>query len=293
MNPRTGDRARVSWHQNSETRYRYGPTSPDPDRVEPLGFPPPWPTRPWIYANVIASKNGILTWKRAGAHDDPVRAIAGGDVTRSGRLADLQLMRYLRACADAISFGAQTLRDQPDLIGTPDIEGGLGDALYQFRVRHGLGRFPIQVVYSESGRLDLDAPMFNTPHLVVIIITTDAGARLLRARGSHEKGLTMLVAAAERIDSVGLSRSHERLFGEFGVRYLDCEGGAVMLESLHQAHLLDEVFVTVTDAHVEPTEHTEVKRIFDFEAEGARLIGEGRTASDPGYIFRRWRFNQR
>jgi len=242
---------------------------------------------------VIASKNGILTWKRAGVHDDPVRAIAGGDVTRSGRLADLQLMRYLRACADAISFGAQTLRDQPDLIGTPDIEGGLGDALYQFRVRHGLGRFPIQVVYSESGRLDLDAPMFNTPHLVVIIITTGAGARLLRARGSHEKGLTMFVAAAERIDSVGLSRSHERLFGEFGVRYLDCEGGAVMLESLHQAHLLDEVFVTVTDAHVEPTEHAEVKRIFDFQAEGACLIGEGRTASDPGYIFRRWRFNQR
>jgi len=293
MNPTAGDRARVSWHQNSETRYRYGPTSPDPDRVEPLGFPPPWPTRPWIYANVIASKNGILTWKRAGVHDDPVRAIAGGDVTRSGRLADLQLMRYLRACADAISFGAQTLRDQPDLIGTPDIEGGLGDALYQFRVRHGLGRFPIQVLYSESGRLDLDAPMFNTPQLVVIIITTGAGARLLRARGSHEKGLTMFVAAAERIDSVGLRRSHERLFGEFGVRYLDCEGGAVMLESLHQAHLLDEVFVTVTDAHVEPTEHTEVKRIFDFEAEGACLIGEGRTASDPGYIFRRWRFNQR
>jgi len=293
MNSTAGDRARASWHQNSETRYRYGPTSPDPDRVEPLGFPPPWPTRPWIYANVIASKNGILTWKRAGVHDDPVRAIAGGDVTRSGRLADLQLMRYLRACADAISFGAQTLRDQPDLIGTPDLEGGLGDALYQFRVRHGLGRFPIQVLYSESGRLDLDTPMFNTPQLVVIIITTGAGARLLRARGSHEKGLTMFVAAAERIDSVGLRRSHERLFGEFGVRYLDCEGGAVMLESLHQAHLLDEVFVTVTDAHVEPTEHTEVKRIFDFEAEGACLIGEGRTASDPGYIFRRWRFNQR
>jgi riboflavin biosynthesis pyrimidine reductase len=287
------DRARVSWHQNTETRYPHDPTSPDPDRVEPLGFPPPWPTRPWIYANVIASKNGILTWKRAGGHDDPVRAIAGGDFTRSGRLADLQLMRYLRACADAVSFGAQTLRDQPDLIGTPDIEGGLGDALYQLRARHGQGRFPLQVIYSESGRLDLDVPMFNTPHLSVIIITTGAGARLLRSRGSNEKGLTIFVAAEERIDPVGLSSSHARLFGEFGVRYLDCEGGAIVLESLHQARLLDEVFVTVTDVYVEPTEHTEIKRVFDFEAEGARLIAEGRTASDPGYGFRRWRFNQR
>src|SRR5229473_8015750 len=166
------ERVRISWRRNTDTRYPYGPVSADAGYLEPLGFPPPWPSRPWIYANVITSKNGVVAWTRAGPHDDPVRAIAGGDFTRTGRRADLQLMRYLRACADAVSVGAQTLRDQPDLIGTPDIEGGLGDALYQFRVRHGLGRFPIQVVYSESGRLDLDAPMFNTPHLVVIIITT-------------------------------------------------------------------------------------------------------------------------
>jgi riboflavin biosynthesis pyrimidine reductase len=225
--------------------------------------------------------------------DDPVRAIAGGDFTRPGRLADLQLMRYLRACADAVSFGAQTLRDQPDLLGTLDIEGGLGDALYELRVRHGLGRFPLQVIYSESGRLDLGVPMFNTSHLRVIIITTGAGARLLRSRGSDEKGLTIFVAGEEGIASAGLSSSHERLFDEFGVRYLDCEGGAVVLRSLHQTHLLDEVFVTVTDIDVEVTEHADIKRVFDFEAEGARLISEGRTISDPGYVFRRWRFNQR
>src|SRR5712692_10128771 len=218
MNPTARDRARVSWHQNSETRYRYGPTSPDPDRVEPLGFPPPWPTRPWIYANVIASKNGILTWRRAGAHDDPVRAIAGGDVTRSGRLADLQLMRYLRACADAISVGAQTLRDQPDLIGTAeDIGGALGAALSRFRSRQGWPRVPLQVVYSQSGRLDLDVPMFTTPGLTAIIVTTDGGARLLRGRGSEGKGIRTICAGETQVDSVGLVRAHERLFEEFGV----------------------------------------------------------------------------
>ena len=242
---------------------------------------------------MIASKNGILTWKRTGAHDDPVRAIAGGDFSRPGRLADLQLMRYLRACADAVSFGAQTLRDQPDLIGTPDIGGGLGEALYQFRAQHGLRRFPLQVLYTESGRLDLRAPIFNTPHLEVIVITTAAGARLLGARGGNEKSFATLVAGEDKIGSAGLGTSHERLFGQFGVRYLDCEGGAVMLESLHQARLLDEIFVTITDVHVEPTDHQELKHLFDFDAEGARLIGEGRTASDPGYVFRRWRFNQR
>jgi riboflavin biosynthesis pyrimidine reductase len=278
---------------NTETRYHHGPTSPDPDRLEPLGFPPPWPRRPWIYGNVIASANGVLTWKRTGADDDPVRRVAGGDFTRPGRLADLQLMRYLRACADAVSFGAQTLRDQPDLVGTTQIEGGLGSALAVFRERHGLARFPVQVIYSASGRLDLAAPMFNTPELAVLVITTDAGARLLRSHGSDSTRLTMLVVGDDVVDSQGLRDAHERLLSQFGVRYLDCEGGAVTLEALHQARLLDEIFVTVTDTHVEPTEHTDIKRVFDFEAEGARLIGEGRAASDPGYVFRRWRFNQR
>ena len=154
------------------------PFSPDPAGFEPIGFPPPWPTRPWIYANVITSRNGIVTWIRAGAHDDPVRAIAGGDFSRPGRRADVRLMRRLRAGADAVSFGAQTLRDQPDLIGAADDVGGeLGEALIRFRVEQGRGRVPLQVIYSESGWLDLSVPLFNTPGLTAIVVTTKAGER--------------------------------------------------------------------------------------------------------------------
>jgi riboflavin biosynthesis pyrimidine reductase len=282
------------WHRNAETRYPYGRTSPDPDRLESLGFPPPWPARPWIYANVIVSKNGIVTWTRQGTHDDPIRAIASGDSTRAGRLADLRLLQYLRACADAVSVGAQTLRDQPELMDTSgDLGGEFGEALYHFRKSHGLRGFPLLVVYSGSGQLNLDTPIFNSSQLTVIIVTTDPGARLLRARGSQEKGVTIFVAGEERIESIGLIRSHERLAREFGVRYLDCEGGMRVLESLLQAGILDEIFVTVTDVHIEPSEHEGVKRIFAFEAGAARLIAEGRTAADAGYVFRRWRFNER
>lgn len=289
-----GDRARISWDRNVEKRYPYGAVSPDPDRLEPLGFPPHWPTRPWIYSNLIASRNGIVAWKREGAHDDPVRAIAGGDFSRSGRLADLQLMRYLRACADAVSVGAQTLRDQPDLIGTSgDFAGELGTVLDHWRARHGLRRFPLQVVYSQDGQLNLDVPIFNTPALAVIVVTTETGARLLRLRSSDEKGITLLVAGEERVDSSGLVRAHERLFDEFGVRYVDCEGGMTVLNALRRAGILDEVFVTVTEVQIEPSGHEGIKRIFSFEAEVACLIAEGRTAQDLGYVFRRWRFNER
>jgi len=107
----------------------------------------------------------------------PFSAIAGGDFTRPGRRADLQLMRHLRACADAFSIGAQTLRDRPDLVGAADdIGGALGEALHQFRAKQGRRRFPIQVVYSESGRLDLDAAIFNTSELTAIVVTGRAGS---------------------------------------------------------------------------------------------------------------------
>jgi riboflavin biosynthesis pyrimidine reductase len=115
---------------------------------------------------VITSRNGIVTWTRRRAHDDPIRAIAGGDFTRLGRRADVRLTRRFRADADAVSLGAQTLRDQPELIGAvDDIGGELGEALIRFRAEQGRPRIPLQVVYSESGRLNLDVPPFNTPAL--------------------------------------------------------------------------------------------------------------------------------
>ncbi len=288
-----GDAARISWTRNAEDRYPYGPVSPDPDRFEPIGFPPPWPTRPWIYGNVIASANGVVAWRRRRPDDDPVRAIAGGDFSRPGRRADTRLLRYLRACADAVSVGAQTLRDQPGLILTPgDVAREPAKAFYRFRATHGLRRVPLQVVYSQHGRLDLDVPLFNTPGLEVIVVTTGAGAGLLRLRGSEAKGIILLEAGEDIVDSAGLIKAHERLLDEHGIRYLDCEGGAIVLDALHRAGILDEVFVTVSDVHVEPAEHDGVKRLFAFEAEGASLVAEGRTESDAGYVFRRWRFNQ-
>jgi hypothetical protein len=45
--------------------------------------------------------------------------------------------------------------------------------------------------------------------------------------------------------------------------------------------------------HIKPSEHEGVRRILPLGAGTARLIAEGRTASDPGYLFQRWRLNDR
>jgi len=178
----------IRWHQHAETWYPVGPVSPDPARLEPLGFPPPWRTRPWIYANVTRRGTASSRGSARGPRTIPPARLPAATSTRPGRLADVRLMRHLRACADVFSIGAQTLRDQPDLIGAADDLGGeLGEALRRFRVQQGRRRFPLQVVYSGSGRLSLDAPIFNTPELTAIVVTNGPGARRLRAGGRCAK----------------------------------------------------------------------------------------------------------
>ena len=53
------------------------------------------------------------------------------------------------------------------------------------------------------------------------------------------------------MDPDTLRRAHTRLFEDRGVRYLDCEGGQTVLRALHEANLLDEVFLTETDVVVD------------------------------------------
>jgi len=288
------DQTRIVWQGNAGACAGIGDVGTDRGGVDVLEFPPPWPDRPWIYGNVIASANGIVTWTRQGPHDDPLRAIAGGDFSRPGRRADARLLHTLRASAEALAVGAQTLRDEPNLLKRPASLGADFDAaLARFGASQARGRFPRLVVYSESGALDLDTGVFNTADLTVVVVTTDRGAGRLRASGSEARGIAVLVAGAQSIESSGLVHAHRCLHAEFGVRYLDCEGGMVALTALRGAGILDEIFVTVTAAQIAPEEHQGVKRVFDFEDEAARLVAEGRTAADTGYVFRRWRFNER
>lgn len=284
-------KTRIHWHLNREKRYPFGERSPDPESFEPIGFPPPWPDRPWIYAVMVASANGVVAWQRTGPDDDPVRDVLGGDDTRPERIADRRHMRHLRCYGD-VAIGSQTLRDQPNLVQTPQEPGEPPvPALYEFRRRHGLPHHPRAVVYTLHGGLDVGLPVFNTPGMDVIVVGPTFAEATLSVRGARDKGVDFIVEAVR--EPAGLRRAHERLFAERGVRYLACEGGETVLRALHAAGILDEVFVTVTDAVIDETAHERVLRILDFEAEGATLMAEGRIDPASGYAFRRWRFNER
>jgi len=280
----------IRWHLQKEHRFPFGP-SPDPDWFEPIGFPPPWPDRPWLYAGMVASANGGVAWPRSGPDDDPVRAILGRNDTREERVADRRHMRHLRCFGD-VAIGGQTLREQPALLQIPQEPGDEpAPALYRFRQAHGLPAQPRHVVYSLRGCLDPGLAIFNTPGIEVIALTMPAGAADLRACGIAPRISEVMVEPLD--DPEGLRRAHAHLFANRGVRYLDCEGGQTVLRSLHRAGLLDEVFLTETDVVVDESRHARVLKTFDFEREGAELIAEGRTRSGSRWRFRRWRFNRR
>ena len=279
------DAPRIVWDRQPE----HAGDAPDPARDTPIGFPPPWRDRPWVFGVMVASRNGVVAWRRRDASDDPVLGVLGGHPWRPERLADKRLMRVLRCYGD-VGVGAQTLREQPTLVQLPqEPSDPPAPELYEFRRRRGLPRYPRIIVYSLFGRLPLGNVVFRTPGVQAIVVTSEGGADELLRRG--DTGLTKLIEPVP--EPAALRRAHERLRREHGVRYLACEGGMTILRVLRQAGLLDEVFLTTTDAVIDTARHEGVLKIFDFEREGARLVAEGRTAPDSGWLFQRWRFSQR
>jgi riboflavin biosynthesis pyrimidine reductase len=207
-----------------------------------------------------------------------VVAVLGNDEKSPERIADRRHMRHLRCFGD-VAIGSQTLRDQPDLVQTPQEPGEEPvPALYAFRAAHGLPHHPRAVVYSLHGGLSPDFAIFNTEGMDVFVVGPSVAEATLSVRGVRDKGVRFVVEPVR--EAAGLRRAHERLFAEHGVRYLDCEGGETVLHVLHGAGLLDEVFVTVTDAVIDESKH-----------EG--VIAEGKISEGSPWLFRRWRFNAR
>ena len=188
---------------------------------------------------MIVSRNGVAGWTPRGPGDNAISAIVGSDPARPGRWEDRTFMGRLRAYADAVAVGAQTQRDEPRLLLTPDALPGPGrEIIADWRVARGHRRFPLQVVYSASGDLDLTARLFATPPHEACVVTTEPGARRLRAAGSDARGVTLIAAGEDTLTRDGLVAAHERLFADHGVHTLLCEGGMRVLQSLRAAGVL-------------------------------------------------------
>ncbi|MBZ5567925.1 MAG: dihydrofolate reductase family protein [Acidobacteriia bacterium] len=204
-----------------------------------LGFPPVPAGRPWIFSNFVQSLDGIVSFK--GKH------AAGADISRSQE--DRWLMDLLRAHADAVLIGVNTLRDETELGERPrgPVFRIMDPELCRLRQKLGKRR-EMNILVTGAATLDLSAfRVFDGELVDAVVVTTNAGAKRLAEKRSHPH-LKVIASGGERY--VDLRETAGRLRRELGIEYLLCEGGPTLYGYLSRAGLVDEKFVTVSPVEV-------------------------------------------
>lgn len=201
-----------------------------------LGFPPTPGDRPWIYANFVQSLDGITSL--LGKH------ASGAEISQSR--ADRWLMDLLRAHADGLIMGMNTLREEQRNRG-PESRGIVFQVAEpsMLKLREKLGKarqrniFVTRAVDLNLSRLKA----FDGDAVDVAIVTSPAGAGRIRSQKIHPH---VAVVAAGTGESLDLPAAIRALRQQLGIKYLLCEGGSTFYGNLARADLVDEKFVTVS-----------------------------------------------
>lgn len=209
-----------------------------PDGAPPVGLPADLAA---LYGGPLTLGTGALCANFVQSLDGVV-AIAG---VRSpgGRIglrseADRFVMALLRAAADAVLVGGNTLREAPGHRWIPgDIFPPLAASFARMRQALGLPADPLLVVVTASGDLDPEHPALQAEARVV---TTPAGAAVLGGR--LPSACRLDVAAGERVDLAAVLAG---LRADGFARVLS-EAGPTVTHQLLAGGLLDELFVTVS-----------------------------------------------
>ncbi len=206
-----------------------------------LGFPPAPTDRPWVYTNFVQSLDGITTL--LGQH------ASGAEISQSSP-ADRWLMDLLRAHADGLLMGMNTLREEQRQRGLDSrgIVFRVVDPVLQ-ELRRKLGKARERNIFV-TGAADLDLSrykVFDGDVVDAAILTSPNGAERLRAQGTHPG---VAIIAAGNKEHFDLARGIAKLREELGVEHLLCEGGPTLYGSLARADLVDEKFMAVSPVEV-------------------------------------------
>ena len=204
-----------------------------------LGFPPAPADRPWIYSNFVQSLDGIVSL--LGKHS------SGGAIAQSS--ADRWLMDLLRAHADGVLMGMNTLREEQRQRG-PGSRGivfqVVEPALLELRRKLGKGR-QRNIFVTTARHLDLSRwKVFDGDVVDAAIVTSPAG-KLRLALQEHPQVEVIAEGEGESIDIAG---AMQRLRTQLGIEHLLCEGGPTLYGTLARADLIDEKFVTIAPVEV-------------------------------------------
>jgi riboflavin biosynthesis pyrimidine reductase len=189
----------------------------------------------YVYVNFAISRDGRVSFDEPGHR-------GGGDVS-GFNTHDRWLMGLLRARADAVLMGDNTLRVESEHIWTAEYIFPADAAIFAaLRVREQRRPTPHQVFLSQTGDLPWDAEVFSRPELSIVIATTHQGAERIRADHPDGGRFEVLDLGNATCDLAELVRV---LAQRYGVRTLLCEGGPRVYGSMLAAGQVDEEFVTL------------------------------------------------
>ncbi|MDT0344147.1 pyrimidine reductase family protein [Streptomyces litchfieldiae] len=176
----------------------------------------------WLRANMVASADG------AAHHGGRSRPLSGP--------ADMRVFGVLRALADVVIVGAETVREERYRPARRRAE------FTERRLAAGQTTVPAIAVVSASLHLDFSLPLFTEPEVPTLVLT---GAKAPRAglAAARAAGAEVVVAGDEA--GVDPSRVRRELAGRGFTRLLT-EGGPRLLGLFATAGVVDELCLTTS-----------------------------------------------
>ncbi|WP_307622997.1 pyrimidine reductase family protein [Streptomyces sp. V3I7] len=176
---------------------------------------------PWLRANMVSTLDG------AAQHDGRSQPISCP--------ADMRIFGVLRALADVVIVGAETVRQEGYRPARARAEFAA--------VREAAGQGPAPAIAIVTASLDLDfsLPLFTSP-LVPTLILTGAAAPADRIAAAEEAGTRVVIAG----EGAGVDPARAvRALAALGHTRLLTEGGPRLLGQVIAAGVLDEMCVTL------------------------------------------------
>jgi riboflavin biosynthesis pyrimidine reductase len=205
-----------------------------------LSFPPAPEQRPYCVANFVSTLDGVVSFSIPGQSE-------GAQISNSNE-EDRFIMGLLRASADAILVGSGTLLAAgPQGSWLPESIYPAAKDLYQKYRTEVLGKleYPLVVIVTGRGELDLASAVFHTPRTRVLILTTEQGKQRLSQAGSEALNSVQVKALPSAGKGISPSAVLTLLRQEAGVELLLHEAGPTLFGEFLAGGFIDELFLTV------------------------------------------------
>lgn len=199
-----------------------------------LAFPP-HRGRAYVIGNFVTTLDGVVALNAPG-HS------SGGDISGFNQ-QDRMVMGLLRAIADVVIVGAGTLRVEPNHRWTAEyIYPSLAEAYSLLRTSLGKSTYPLNVIVTASGAVNLNLPVFQSDEIPVLIVTTPRGLRSIPfSQVPSSVHITSVqgegfISAQDILKAVSEIHQSEMLL---------VEGGPQLMGDFFAQQCLDELFLTL------------------------------------------------